>query len=107
MTGPREQSVARASRKVLQAAGAFVHKPDPRALKGVPDDHATYMGRSVYLEYKRPYGGVLSPMQRHRGEQIQAAGGVWLVVTDAQQVRDALAAIDLESDQAGRGKKAA
>lgn len=98
MTGPREQSVARASRKVLHAAGAFVHKPDPRALKGVPDDHATYRGRSLFCEYKRPTGGRLTPMQRHRGEQIIAAGGIWLVVTDAQQVRDAIAAIDLEMD---------
>jgi len=107
MTGAREQSVVRASRKVLHAAGAFVCKPDSRALKGVPDDCATFRGRSLWLEYKRPTGGVLTPMQRHRGEQIMAAGGIWLVVTDAQQVRDALAAIDLEIDQAGRGKKAA
>ena len=106
MTGAREQSVVRASRKVLHAAGAFVCKPDSRALTGVPDDHATWRGRSIFLEYKRPTGGVLTPMQRHRGEQIMAAGGIWLVVTDAQQVRDALAAIDLEVDGLDRKKAA-
>ncbi len=98
MTGPRETAVVRAGLQVLRERGAYVHAPDPAADTGVPDRHATYLGRSIFIEFKRPVGGRLSPKQRWHGERIQAAGGLWIVARSAQDVRDALDAIDKEID---------
>ncbi len=99
MTGPRENAVVRAGLQVLRERGAYVHAPDPRADTGVPDRCACYRGRSIYLEFKRPVGGRLSPKQRWHGEQIQAAGGLWVLARSAQDVRDALDAIDREIER--------
>ncbi len=92
-----EQAVVRASCRVLDRAGAVHFNLGPsNGDTGLPDRHALYKGRALYLEFKRPHGGRVAPKQAWWLQRLRAAGGVALVVTDAEQVRAALAAIDEE-----------
>jgi hypothetical protein len=63
---------------------------------GLPDRHACYRGRAIYIECKRPKGGVLGPKQAWWLQRLGDAGGVCLVVTRAEQVREVLERIDAE-----------
>lgn len=99
----RETVVVRGSVRVLDAAGAFHFAVDPSYNTGLPDRHATYRGRSLFLEFKRPRGGRLHPKQAWQLARAREAGAVALVVTDPEQVRQALAQIDWEIDGASNG----
>lgn len=92
-----EATVVRAVCKALDAHGDVVHwNHSPSGETGIPDRFALYRGRLLCIETKRPRGGRLAPKQRWWLDRLAAAGGVSLVVTDAEQVRAALRRIDEE-----------
>jgi len=97
MSGP-EQNVINATIRALDTAGAIhFNIAAGNGETGLPDRHAIHRGRAIYMEFKRPGGGTVAPKQRWWLDRLAAAGGIALVVTDAQQVRDVLAQIDRES----------
>lgn len=59
-------------------------------LKGVPDIIGCYRGFFVGFEVKRPVVGQVSEIQKHRIEQIRAAGGHAFVVYGLDDVKKAL-----------------
>ena len=59
-------------------------------MRGVPDIVGCYCGLFVGFEVKRPEVGKLSELQKHRIDQIIAAGGRAFVVHDAAEVKQAL-----------------
>ncbi len=61
---------------------------------GLPDRHALYRGHPLYLEFKRPGGGTVTPKQRWWLDRLHAAGGVVLVVRDVADLRSELDDID-------------
>lgn len=98
-----EAAVVRASVKALDAHGAVhFNIGASNGETGLPDRHALYRGRALYLEFKRPRGGAVSAKQRWWLDRLAAAGGVSLVVTDAEQVRAALRRIDEEDEMRRR-----
>lgn len=85
---PAEATIQRAIIKALRERGIYVfHALNAEA--GTPDLIACVDGRFIALEVKAPKGRV-SAIQRHRMEQIQAAGGIAVVV---RSVEDALATL--------------
>ena len=62
-------------------------------MRGVPDIVGCYRGRFVGFEVKRPVVGKVSELQKHRIDQINAAGGCALVVYGVEDVKQALAVL--------------
>lgn len=88
-----EQRVVNATIKVLDNAGIFhFNLSAGNGVTGLPDRLAFPPGAVLPLEFKKPKGGRLSGRQKYVHERFAAAGWPVLIVTDAQQVRDALAA---------------
>ena len=59
-------------------------------MRGVPDIVGCYCGLFVAFEVKRPEVGKLSELQKHRIDQIIAAGGRAFVVYGVEDVKRAL-----------------
>jgi hypothetical protein len=59
---------------------------------GLPDDLALAPGRLLALEYKGP-GGRLTPAQAAFGAAWRAAGGIYLVIHDPDELAAHLAAL--------------
>lgn len=59
-------------------------------MRGVPDIVGCYCGLFVAFEVKRPVVGKLSELQKHRIDQIIAAGGRAFVVYGLDDVKKAL-----------------
>ena len=69
----------------LAQSGAFLH-----AEKGVPDILVVLRGRLHGLEVKREIGGKVSADQERFGNNLVAAGGVYAVVRNIDEVATAL-----------------
>ena len=63
-------------------------------MRGVPDIVGCWRGRFVGFEVKRPTVGRVSDLQRHRIDQVRAAGGVAEVVYGLEDVRRVLDEVD-------------
>lgn len=61
--------------------------------RGIPDIHATYKGRSIWLEVKQP-GCRPTPIQRHNLDAITTAGGIARVVTSRRDIKQIIKTID-------------
>tara|TARA_R110000824_G_scaffold93709_2_gene226562 strand:+ start:713 stop:982 length:270 start_codon:yes stop_codon:yes gene_type:complete len=71
----REQPVEKHLADVVKARGGRCIKLNPQGLVGIPDRLCIMPGgRSVFVEVKRPKGGVTSPMQ-HRWHTWLAGHG--------------------------------
>ena len=115
MSSP-ESKVKAAIRKVLIANGVWFAgtKPKPEkvngwmyapvpmgfGVNGIPDFCGIYLGRPLYIEAKAPKTGVLSENQKDRGAEIVAAGGCWLVTSDAAEVSALLKEINDSLEEA-------
>ena len=73
---------------------------------GLPDRMIVTRGVAIALETKSAVGRV-RPKQAWQHDRARMAGAVVCVARCADDLARMLDAIDLESDQAGRGKKAA
>lgn len=94
MIVPREAAVVKQIRRLLSTRGAYHVKTAPPIESGTPDVLACVQGRFVGLEVKRP-GGVATPLQRLRIEQIIEAGGVAAVVESASEAERILCSAGL------------
>lgn len=102
---PLEATILRACIRVAQEMGAWVHRVHSGgwARVGVPDLVLCHHGRFVAVEVKRPRLGALSPIQRLTMGKIAAAGGVAIVATSAEELKDCLAALSAGTPPAGSG----
>ena len=78
----------------LRARGAYVAKFSAGDI-GTPDLLCCYKGLFVGLECKQP-GNYPTRIQRHRMEQITAAGGIARVVRSVAEALAVLEEIDME-----------
>lgn len=67
--------------------------PNGLGVHGIPDFVGVLYGLFFAIEAKAP-GGKLTPNQERRHEEIRAAGGIVLTVSDAQEVREFLDAME-------------
>ena len=72
-------------------------------MRGVPDIVGCYCGLFVAFEVKRPVVGKLSELQKHRIDQIVAAGGRAFVVYGVEDVKRALERLSSVSCAGGGG----
>ena len=72
-------------------------------MRGVPDIVGCYCGLFVAFEVKRPDVGKLSELQKHRIDQIIAAGGRAFVVYGVEDVKQALEGLGSVSCAGGGG----
>lgn len=83
--------------KYLKTKGYFVkYHGNPFSEAGTPDILGCFGGRFLAFELKT--GTKLSKIQELRSEEIYSAGGRYYVVTDLQQVKDAIEEIEKEHD---------
>jgi hypothetical protein len=68
-----ESDIERRHREHAIRAGWFVVKIVQTIPNGFPDRLYAKSGRVVLLEWKRP-GGFVKPQQKHRHDQLRAAG---------------------------------
>lgn len=97
MIHPIEAAVVRATIRVLDQHGAAHWNHSPSGETGIPDRFAVHHGRLLALEIKRPKGGKVSPKQQYWLDKLAAAGAICLIVTNAEQVHDAL--LEIEAQQ--------
>ena len=84
-----EAGVKTATKKLLKDHGWFVWMPPANGYGrvGISDIHALKGGQFLAIETKAPgRRGNLSPNQKHRIEEINAANGVTIVVDDVAQL---------------------
>ena len=72
-------------------------------MRGVPDIVGCYCGLFVAFEVKRPVVGKLSELQKHRIDQIIAAGGRACVVYGVEDVKRVLEGLSSLSSVGGGG----
>ncbi len=84
---PKESEVRRAVRDYLRLKGWFVfhNLQGLGCYPGLADLTAVKAGRVVYVELKRP-GGRQRKAQRRFQQDLEAAGGEYLLVTDVEDV---------------------
>lgn len=84
--GRKELELALEDRCVarIEALGGLAVKLAPRGTRGFPDRTVLLAGRTAFIEFKRPSGGVVAAQQDRWREMLEGAGfRVWVVNTDA------------------------
>ncbi len=84
---PKEREIRSQIREVLQWQGWFVfyHLQGLGSYPGLPDLQAVKEGRTIYIEIKRP-GGRQSPGQKIFQQELEAAGGTYLLMSDIRDL---------------------
>ena len=84
---PKESEIRAQVRQYLQWQGWFVfyHLQGLGSYPGLPDLQAVKDGRTLYIEIKRP-GGRQSPRQKKFQQQLEAAGGTYILALELQDV---------------------
>src|SRR5690606_41644066 len=83
-----EKTIENRIKRYLDSIGAWYLKVHGSAFQrsGVPDIIACVNGKFVGIEVKKP-GGIVSPLQRAKIEQIQKAGGIAFVVYSFEEAK--------------------
>jgi len=87
----KEQDIQAKIQKYLKARGAYVIKTITSNRAGIPDILCCLEGRFIGIEVKLP-GKQASPLQLANGTMIEAAGGLFLVATSAEEVKNFIGA---------------
>lgn len=87
-----EKRVENKIKKYLDSLNAYYLKVHGSAFQpsGTPDILACVNGRFVGIEVKKPKGGKISALQRHKIKHIQNAGGVAFVARSVNDVKQEL-----------------
>jgi hypothetical protein len=103
MPPSNESALTNSFRKYLKDEGAYVNKNHggPNS-QGRPDLEGCYRGLHFGIEVKMPGKEKnLTKLQAHNLVGIRAAGGMTLVATTLQQVKDFVKLLDDQADYAG------
>ena len=84
-----EQAIQAKIQKYIKARGGYVVKTITSNRAGIPDILCCIDGKFIGIEVKVP-GKQASPLQLANGELIEAAGGLFLVATNAKEVAEFL-----------------
>ncbi len=84
---PKESEIRAQVKEFLQWQGWFVfyHLQGLGSYPGLPDMQAVKDGRTIYIEIKRP-GGRQSPGQKKFQQELEAAGGVYIVAREVDDL---------------------
>lgn len=97
-----ERDIVTAIKKYLVSLGSDVffwkEHGGPYGCAGIPDIICCYKGRFLGLECKLP-GGRLTELQKRAIEKINRAGGVACRVESVEDVKRAIARVDLEQER--------
>ena len=86
---------AKILKELRKIEGLYVYKNIVTNRKGVPDICVVYLGKSIFLEVKRP-GGKPTELQKYNIEKIREAGGIAEVVNSYEDVAKILRSIENE-----------
>lgn len=106
MPNQSESRIKAEIHKALERRGAY-WAPIPQGSYGKPGDPdmiVCYKGRFIGMEGKTPVGR-LSPIQEHRGRQIEAAGGIFAVVRSVDDAMRVLDAVDVEVEECSERRR--
>ncbi|MGX7091211.1 VRR-NUC domain-containing protein [Hutsoniella sourekii] len=91
-----EKKVENAIKRYLDSLGAYWIKTLGGSVPaGTPDIIACVNGRFVAIEVKRPEGGTVSELQKHKIKMVNNAGGVAFVATSVEEVREELSRFNI------------
>lgn len=89
---PLEKAVVKRIQNYLTSIGAYHVKTTGVRIAGTPDILACYRGRFIAIEVKRPGNEKgITKLQEKRLKEVVKAGGVSIIATDVQQVKDLIA----------------
>ncbi len=89
----REISVEDALRHGVERADGLCVKLNPSHYVGIPDRLVLLpRGRAIFVELKRPKGGVLSSMQKWWGRRLRKLGFMVVLLDTREAVEEFLAA---------------
>lgn len=74
----------------VERRGGFTLKLDPKNYKGVPDRLVVLPGRIIFLELKRPRGGVLARLQRWWRDRLRRLDHEAFVAKNRKEVLQVL-----------------
>lgn len=94
-----EGNLKKALKKLLTDCGAFwsMIPEGPYAKTGDPDMVACYKGHYIAIEAKTPTG-VQSDWQKLRQEQIESAGGIYILARKVMDVKTVLEHLDSKDE---------
>lgn len=87
-----EKKVENKIKRYLDSLGAYYVKIHGSAYMpaGTPDILACVKGKFVGIEVKKPQGGIVTPLQKLKIQQINNAGGIAFVANSLEVVKDEL-----------------
>jgi len=83
----KEQDIQAKIQKYIKARGGYVVKTITSNRAGIPDILCCIDGKFIGIEVKMP-GKTASPLQLANGDLIESAGGLFLVATSVEEVRN-------------------
>lgn len=95
--GVSEKTIENNIKKYLDSLGAYHITIHGSAFmpSGTPDILACLNGRFMGIEVKREKGGVTSPLQKFKINEIRSAGGIAFVARSVNEVKEQLSGHDL------------
>lgn len=84
----REKSVEDHLRARVEAEGGICVKMNPVGYRGIPDRLVVLQDRVIFVELKRPRGGVLAKLQQWWIARLRHLGAEALVVSTLEEVDD-------------------
>ena len=84
---PKESEIRAQIKQYLEWQGWFVfyHLQGLGSYPGLPDIQAVKDGRTIYIEIKRP-GGRQSPGQKKFQQELEAAGGIYIIAREVDDL---------------------
>lgn len=83
-----EKSVEEHLKDRVREAGGFCIKLRPEGYKGIPDRLVVLPDRIIFVELKRPRGGVTAKLQQWWIARLRRLGAEALVVSTREEVDD-------------------
>lgn len=98
---PKESTLKKGCAELIRQRGGFARSiPQGIHTAGMGDLVAVYRGYGIVIETKLPgKEKTLTPLQAETLRKVRAAGGIGVVITTRQQVRDLLNKIDSIKDR--------
>jgi len=87
----KEQDIQAKIQKYIKAIGGYPVKIVSATRAGIPDILCCVNGKFLAIEVKLP-GAKASHLQLANGVMIEAAGGLFLIATSAEEVKDFIGA---------------
>lgn len=86
----KEESIEKFLTDQVADLGGLAVKLNPAGVRGIPDRLVILPGRIIFVELKRPRGGVISKLQHWWADRLRALGHETAFVKTEKEVIDLL-----------------